>query len=73
VKSAVEIRSPDTPLTGLILAVDPIASGSHLMKVHGPMDRLPWTHSTVPWTYSTDFSIENNSFILNIPRPLVFL
>jgi hypothetical protein len=42
-KSTTKIRSLDTPSIGLILAIDPIASGFHLMKVHGTMDRLPWT------------------------------
>jgi hypothetical protein len=46
VMSVAEIRTPDTHLTGLIMVVDLIDSGSCLTKVHGPMDRPPWTYST---------------------------
>jgi hypothetical protein len=48
------IRSGCTPSPDKILVVDPIANGHRLMIL---MDQ--WTGA--PWTYSTYFSIEDNS------------
>jgi hypothetical protein len=34
-----------SPLIGLIPVLDPLADGSHLMRVRGLVDRPPWTRS----------------------------
>jgi hypothetical protein len=68
-----QIRRSDTPLAHLIQATDHHMDGPGLMK-------FPWTHgpATVdlvygPWTYSTEFSIENNSVIKENSPALVIL
>jgi hypothetical protein len=47
----------DVPLRVLISAIDLGLDGPHLIGFVDPVNCVPWTRSTTPWTYCTELSL----------------